>query len=349
MTEHPPIPWSIFDNLPDPVLVLDRDRTIISANRAALDLFGRSVEGNDMALALRQPSAITIAEAALNGKHPKPAELSLYTGANQIFEIYATPVPDAGAFRAVITLHDTTREKQAEGMRADFVANVSHELRSPLASLIGFVETLRGPAKDDREAQEKFLGIMHSEAERMARLIDDLLSLSKVEVDEHIQPRDQVSLSSLLRQVVDAMGVRANEKGMTVALNMSANLPDVVGDEDQLTQVFQNLIDNAVKYGRPKSDIYIEISVVDRVPGTAAPGVSVSIKDQGDGISEEHLSRLTERFYRVDKARSRELGGTGLGLAIVKHIIGRHRGWLAIDSEENIGSTFTVTLPVLEA
>ena len=139
------------------------------------------------------------------------------------------------------------REKQAEGMRADFVANVSHELRSPLASLIGFVETLRGPAKDDREAQEKFLGIMHSEAERMARLIDDLLSLSKVEVDEHIQPRDQVSLSSLLRQVVDAMGVRANEKGMTISLNMSANLPDVVGDEDQLTQVFQNLIDNAVK------------------------------------------------------------------------------------------------------
>ena len=160
MTEHAPIPWSIFDNLPDPVLVLDRDRTIISANRAALDLFGRPIEGIDMALALRQPSAITIAEAALNGEHPEPVEISLFTGANRIFEICATPVPDAGAFRTVLTLHDTTREKLAEGMRADFVANVSHELRSPLASLIGFVETLRGPAKDDREAQEKFLGIM---------------------------------------------------------------------------------------------------------------------------------------------------------------------------------------------
>ena len=349
MTEHAPIPWSIFDNLPDPVLVLDRDRTILSANRAALDLFGRPIEGIDMALALRQPSAITIAEAALNGEHPEPVEISLFTGANRIFEICATPVPDAGAFRTVLTLHDTTREKLAEGMRADFVANVSHELRSPLASLIGFVETLRGPAKDDREAQEKFLGIMQSEAQRMARLIDDLLSLSRVEVDEHIQPRDQVSLPSLLQQLVDVMRVRANKKAMTLYLNLPANLPDVAGDEDQLIQVFQNLIDNAVKYGRPNSDINIEISVLDRVPGTSESGVAVSIKDQGDGISEEERSRLTERFYRVDKARSRKLGGTGLGLAIVKHIISRHRGWLAIDSEESIGSTFTVTLPILKA
>ena len=348
MTEHPPIPWSIFDNLPDPVLVLNQDRTIITANKAARDLFERPIEGNDLALALRHPSAITTAEAALNGKNPEPAELSLSISANRIFEICATPVPGAGGSMAVITLHDTTREKQAEGMRADFVANVSHELRSPLASLIGFVETLLGPAKNDREAQEKFLGIMHSEAERMARLIDDLLSLSQVEVDEHIQPRDQVSLSSLLRQVIDVMRVRAKEKDMTVSLNMSANLPDVVGDEDQLFQVFQNLIDNAVKYGHPSSDINIEISVLDRVPGTLAPGVSVSIKDQGDGISAGDLSRLTERFYRVDKARSRKLGGTGLGLAIVKHIISRHRGWLAIDSEESIGSTFTVTLPIFK-
>jgi two-component system phosphate regulon sensor histidine kinase PhoR len=344
--EHAPLPWSIFDNLPEPVLVLDAARTVVSANRAAQELLGQSVEGRDMALALRQPAALSAAGAALAGEQPEPAEITFTTGAPRTFEVRAAPVPGNGPARAVITLHDTTGEKRAEGMRVDFVANVSHELRSPLASLLGFIETLRGAAKDDPEARERFLGIMQSEAERMARLIDDLLSLSRVEADEHIQPRDPVALEPLLGRAIDVVRARADERRVTIRLDLPAELPEVAGDNDQLMQVFQNLLDNAVKYGRPDSEVVIGVEPVDRVPGTARPGLAVRVTDQGEGIPQADLSRLTERFYRVDKARSRALGGTGLGLAIVKHIVGRHRGRLTIDSEEDVGSTFTVVLPV---
>lgn len=348
MTGQAPIPWSIFANLPEPVLVLDADRTIISANKAALDLLGKSIEGADLALALRQPAALAVAGTAMEGEQPNPAELTIAIGAPRTFEVRAAPIPGGGDARAVVTLHDMTGERRAEGMRADFVANVSHELRSPLASLLGFIETLQGPAKDDVEAQEKFLGIMQSEAERMARLIDDLLSLSRVEADEHIQPRNAISITPLLKRAIDVVRPGAEERNMTLRLNAADGLPDVAGDDDQLMQVFQNLLVNAVKYGRPKTDIFIDAKRVERVPGTTRTGVAISITDQGEGIPARDLSRLTERFYRVDKARSRALGGTGLGLAIVKHIVGRHRGKLAISSEVGVGSTFSVTLPVID-
>ena len=348
MSEHAPLPWTIFDNLPEPVLVLDAKRTVVSANRAAFDLLGQTIEGGDLALALRQPAALTAAGLALSGETPGPVEIKMSIGTERTFEVRAAPVPGDDGLRAVLTLHDTTGEKRAEDMRADFVANVSHELRSPLASLLGFVETLRGPAKEDEEARGRFLSIMQSEAERMARLIDDLLSLSRVEADEHILPRDAVALPSLLGRAADVIRNRADARAMTVTLAMPDDLPDVAGDGDQLMQVFQNLLDNAVKYGHPETDIAVAEAMVDRVPGTNRGGVAVSVTDHGDGIPAHDLTRLTERFYRVDKARSRSLGGTGLGLAIVKHIVGRHRGRMTVTSEEGVGSTFTVTLPLFE-
>ena len=224
-------------------------------------------------------------------------------------------------------------------MRADFVANVSHELRTPLTSLIGFIETLRGPAKDDVAAQERFLGIMQEQADRMYRLIADLLSLSRIEMEEHSVPRGRVDLPLLAQKVSDGLSFKARDRNMQVVIEAPANLPPVAGDEDQLTQVLQNLIDNALKYGEPDTEVQVR---------AVANGetVELSIRDHGQGIPREHLPRLTERFYRVDAARSREMGGTGLGLAIVKHIVNRHRGKLTITSKPSYGSTFTISFPV---
>ena len=346
MTDHGPIPWIVFDRLPDPILLLDANRNIVSANQAARDLFGPDIEGADMVVALRHPEAISVAAKALGGDDPEPREITIFGEVTQIFEVRAGPIAGDGEAQAVITLHNTTSEKRAEGMRVDFVANVSHELRSPLSSLLGFVETLRGPAKEDVEAHEKFLGIMQNEAERMARIIEDLLSLSQVETNEHIQPQSNLDLALLLGQVVDVVQSRAETRGMRISLEGLDALPKVVGDNDQLFQVFQNLIDNAIKYGFEDTEVIIDAAEVEYLSSAGCAGIAVSVSDKGIGIPNEDLLRLTERFYRVDKARSRKLGGTGLGLAIVKHIVSRHRGTLTIDSEEGKGSTFTVTLPI---
>jgi two-component system phosphate regulon sensor histidine kinase PhoR len=343
------ITWDIFDALPDPALALDGNREIIFANKAALGLLGEDIEGGDIAMALRQPLALSIANAALDGQNPEPGEIEISRGTPQIFEVRAAPILGNRIVKALITFKDNTRIKQADDIRSTFVANVSHELRSPLASLIGFIETLQGAAKDDPEARKKFLSVMENEASRMSRLIDDLLSLSSVEVDEHVQPREAVSLIPLLRDVVTVIQARAANKEIKIISDFPQGLPDIPGDVDQLTQVFQNLLENAMKYGRSKSEIRIKIGINDHSSENSASEVIVSIADRGDGIPAKDLSRLTERFYRVDKARSRELGGTGLGLAIVKHIVGRHRGRLEIGSEEGLGSTFTVILPTFKA
>ncbi len=227
-------------------------------------------------------------------------------------------------------------------MRADFVANASHELRTPLSSLMGFIETLRGPARDDAAARERFLGIMQQQAERMSRLVNDLLSLSRIELDEHVPPTGRVAVGPLLQSVADALELKAQRKGQRLELDLAPDLPPVVGDLDQLYQVFQNLVSNAINYGR-------QGGVVGLSARSAGDGrrtsLVVTVRDQGEGIAREHLPRLTERFYRVDPARSRAVGGTGLGLAIVKHIVSRHRGRLEIDSEVGRGSVFTVFLP----
>jgi two-component system phosphate regulon sensor histidine kinase PhoR len=238
-------------------------------------------------------------------------------------------------------------------MRADFVANASHELRTPLASLIGFIDTLRGPAAEDKPAQQRFLGIMAEQAARMNRLIDDLLSLSRIELTEHQPPSERVDLADLLPRLAAGFEPRLAERSITLDLQIADHLPDVIGDADQLEQVAQNLFDNAVKYGRDGGRVSVSAQAASApARSTAAaprwptrPGIVLSVTDEGQGIPREHLARLTERFYRVDKGRSRNVGGTGLGLAIVKHIVNRHRGQLLIESEVGKGTTVTVWLP----
>lgn len=342
-----PIPGIILDILPDPVILLDGVRRVVAANRAAADLLGEGLVGFNLARALRHPGALDAADAVLEGEDWREVEVSLPVPVQRDFlvRVVALP-PEERQVRAVLVLRDTTLARRAERMRADFVANVSHELRSPLSALVGIIETLRGPAAEDVEARMRFLEIMNREAGRMARLIDDLLSLSRVETNEHVLPRGQADVSLLLGQVAELLAGRAEARGMAVRLDIAPGLPKVMGAQDELTQVFQNLIDNSIKYGREETTIQVSAFLVERLPNADCPGVAVTVADQGDGIPKDDLPRLTERFYRVDKGRSRGAGGTGLGLAIVKHIVNRHRGRLHISSEVGEGTTVTVILPV---
>ncbi len=343
---------AIVERLPDPLLVLGADRGIKRANAAA-----RAAFGADMPSVLRHPdlrAAVDRAYAQSNTQMvafalpvPVPRELS----ATVIF--MDPPLADGG--RAIAVLSDRTRERAVERMRADFVANASHELRTPLASLIGFIATLQGPAADDPPAQIRFLAIMAEQADRMNRLIDDLMSLSRIELSEHEAPSERMDFPALVESVVAGFEPRVAAKQIDLTLDLATNLPTVVADADQLAQVVTNLVDNAIKYGEQGGKVAVRLALTQ--PGAARqggrwparPGVVLSVSDDGHGIAREHIPRLTERFYRVDKARSRGRGGptgTGLGLAIIKHIVNRHRGQLVIESVVGQGSTFSVWLPL---
>ena len=341
---------AIIDAVPDPLILLDERRRIVRANAAAGEFVGALLPLRDLAAALRNPAVLAAADAVLRGEAARVVEFALTIPVERQLRgrfariVRASP---EGAV-AVLTLHDVTELKRAEQMRADFIANASHELRTPLATLSGFIETLRGPARDDPEAGERFLAIMSGQAARMTRLVEDLLSLSRIELNEHVPPRGRVALAAVLDHLAQALELRAAERGMRIRLCLPPDLPEVQGDRDELTQLFQNLLDNAIKYGRPGSEIAVDARSLtpDAANGErgSVASVAVAVRDRGEGIAREHLPRLTERFYRVDTARSREMGGTGLGLAIVKHIVSRHRGLLEIDSTPGEGSVFTVLL-----
>jgi two-component system phosphate regulon sensor histidine kinase PhoR len=335
---------AVFAAIPDPQILLDGQRRIIRANPAATEFVGTVLETSDLAASLRNPAVLAAADAVLAGGPARIVDFTLSLPIERVMQARIAPVEGVSTegIAAIVTLHDITALKLAEQMRADFVANAGHELKTPLASLVGFIETLLGAARDDTAARERFLGIMRGEAGRMTRLVDDLLSLSRIELNEHVAPTSQVTLPPLIDQVADALELRAAERGMRLVLAVPDELPDVYGDVDELAQVFQNLIDNAIKYGKPQTEITVTARL-DRRPA-ANSLVRIAVADGGEGIPSEHLPRLTERFYRVDTARSRELGGTGLGLAIVKHILNRHRGRLEIASTLGVGSTFTVCL-----
>ncbi|MGB0695667.1 MAG: ATP-binding protein [Rhodospirillaceae bacterium] len=344
---------STLDSCPDPILLLDRRAVITSANGAARDLFARTLEGHEITAILRDPAVIDGLEKVMERRERTSLQTRMVAGGGRDLELRAAPLPPNARDGAelIMSLHDITALKKLEKMRADFVANASHELRTPLSSLIGFTETLAGPARDDPEARDRFLGIMLDQARRMQRLIEDLLSLSRIEIEEHSTPRGIADLATVLRAVADGLELRAEEKSMQVVLDLTEDLPTIPGDPDQLAQIFQNLVDNAIKYGREGTDVVVRVRRVAKGP-TEIPArwrkncLQVAVEDHGDGIAKDHLGRLTERFYRVDKARSRAMGGTGLGLAIVKHVVARHRGALEIESELGNGSVFTVYLPV---
>jgi two-component system phosphate regulon sensor histidine kinase PhoR len=229
-------------------------------------------------------------------------------------------------------------------MRADFIANASHELRTPLAALLGFIETLQGPAKDDPVARDKFLGIMQGQATRMARLIDDLLSLSRIELNAHLQPSTPVDLAPIVRQVVDGLQMLARDRGVEIKVALPPDTLTVLGDRDELIRALENLIENALKYGAAGKRV--DVTVAGAQTRAGLPEARVAVRDYGPGISPEHLPRLTERFYRVDVADSRAQGGTGLGLALVKHVLNRHGGRLTIESTPGAGATFTMHVPL---
>jgi two-component system phosphate regulon sensor histidine kinase PhoR len=332
---------------PDPVILIDRERRIVRANPASTAFIGAVAEPRDLAAALRNPALLAAADAVLRGNPVQSVQFAVSVPVPRQLEARFARIPRSEAAAldgaaAILTLHDVTALRRAEQMRADFIANAGHELKTPLATLIGFIETLLGPAKDDAEARQRFLSIMREEASRMARLVDDLRSLTRIEQREHMPPTGRVALAPLIQHVAAALELRAGERGIRISVDLSAGLPEVQGERDELAQLFQNLLDNAIKYARPQSEI-----AVTGEAGMAGPGslVRVAVTDQGEGIPSEHLPRLTERFYRVDTGRSRELGGTGLGLAIVKHIVNRHRGRLEVSSRLGVGSTFTIWLP----
>lgn len=339
---------AILEVLPDPVILLDEQKLILTANKAAKTLFGAEIEGRSLAIAIRHPEVLDGVNTVLDGTPHHRGRISLHVPVRRSFDIQVAALSRTtqGEAAAVLIMHDMTAEQNAEQIRADFVANVSHELRSPLSSLVGFIETLRGPARDDPAAQDRFLEIMDTESKRMTRLIDDLLSLSRVEANEHVPPEGQVNLGQLLADVRNTLAIRALDRNMTIDIS---DFPEAVfasGDRDELTEVFHNLMDNAVKYCPEGTRIQVEIKKSMRIPESGGAGVLVSVSDEGEGIPDEHLPRLTERFYRVDKGRSRTMGGTGLGLAIVKHIVNRHRGQLTVESAIGKGTTFNVYLPI---
>ena len=310
---------------------------------------GQGKEGRALVEILRHPDVVDAAERACRGEKAGDVEFQLPGAVERSFQARLTPLAGADEQAAVLSLHELTAIRRAERLRGDFVANASHELRTPLASLVGFIETLRGPARDDATARERFLSIMEEQAQRMARLIEDLLSLSRIELDEHTPPKDRVDLGQILRSTVSALEIQARKKQMRIRLELEG-APEVLGNEDELNQMFQNLVDNAVKYGRPRTEVRVVVEPAE-MPGEVSggrvfAGVKVSVIDQGEGIARADIPRLTERFYRVDKARSRALGGTGLGLAIVKHIANRHRGRLTIESQPGRGSCFSIQLPL---
>ena len=344
---------AVLTALPDPLILLDERRRIVRANLAANELLGMRLVDRDLAVALRHPAVLAAADAVLRGEEARIVEFDITTPVERHLSarLAALRPHTAEEAAAVLTLHDLTAAKRSERLRADFVANASHELRTPLASLIGFIETLRGPAHDDGTARDHFLAIMAEQSQRMKRLVDDLLSLSRIEMNEHRPPTERIDLGGVLRTVADLLGQRAEARDMRIVLDLPRGTCEVLGDADELAQVFQNLLDNAIKYSRPGTPIEVTTRPSPRFLTGARPGerpaaIAVMVRDHGDGIPREHLPRLTERFYRVDAARSRELGGTGLGLAIVKHIVNHHRGALDIDSELGEGSIFTVHLPM---
>ncbi|CAN1494880.1 BaeS Signal transduction histidine kinase [Rhabdaerophilaceae bacterium] len=342
----PPAFRRALDALPAPTILIDRRAVVVHANRAAPEAFPGLRPGFPVSTVFRDPDLLAAIDRLLRGVateslelvEPVPFERSFHVTLHRLYGDGTSPAADDDSV-AVIHLMETTQARRAERMRVDFVANASHELRTPLASILGFVETLQGPAKDDPVARVRFLGIMATQAQRMTRLINDLLSLSRIEMRAHIRPQDQVDLALVLPGLADTLSGLALERKTRMTLKLDEGDDLVIpGDRDELTRLCENLIENAIKYGGTAG----RVEITCRRHGNQ---VELSVRDHGPGIGAEHIPRLTERFYRVDVQESRVMGGTGLGLAIVKHIVTRHRGKLEIESRSGEGALFRVLLP----
>ena len=340
---------SLIGGLPGPAIVLDRDGRVIAFNAAASTIAPSLRRGEPALITLRMPELVDAIRRATASRTAQRVEFFERVPLDRWFEAFVTPVKlanigDARAEILLMTFNDLTPLRRVEEMRADFIANASHELRTPLAALLGFIETLQGTAKDDAVARAKFLTIMQGQATRMARLIDDLLSLSRIELNAHLQPNTPLDLAPIVRQVADGLQTLARDRDVTINVATPPDPLIVLGDRDEMIRVLENLVENALKYGAAGKRIDITLARSQTRAGT--PEVRLAVRDYGPGIAPEHLPRLTERFYRVDVADSRAQGGTGLGLALVKHVLNRHGGRLNIDSTPGAGATFTMHLPL---
>jgi two-component system, OmpR family, phosphate regulon sensor histidine kinase PhoR len=343
-----PLIEAVLAAVPDPVVALDHRGDVVALNARAAAIAPALRPGESVSLGLRVPEVLEAIRHARARGISQRAEFFQRVPFDRWYEAIATPISGAGFNPPLVLLafHDLTPLRRVEEMRADFVANASHELRTPLAALSGFIDTLRGSARDDAAARERFLAIMQAQADRMARLIDDLLSLSRIELNAHLRPDKAIDLAAIVRQVADALQTLARDREVEVKTTGVSDPLVVLGDRDELIRVFENLVENALKYAASGKRVEIALSLGEGPDNKSE--ARVAVRDHGPGIAPEHLPRLTERFYRVDVSESRAQGGTGLGLALVKHILNRHGGRLTIDSVPGQGATFTVHLPLAE-
>lgn len=332
-------PQAFLAAIPMPTLLVDQERRVCAMNRPAQEALGITAPGEELGHTLDNPGLLEAVNRTLLSGEDAHCEMSAGSPVPLTYDVSVARLDDNGLAHVLVVFSDITSARSGDAIRSSFVANVSHELRSPLTTMMGAVEALGGPARDDEDGRKRMLALMGQEARRMKNLIDDLLSLSRVEAREFVQPGHVVDLRPLLEGTRERLAARASIRRMTIELTIAQDLPKVTGIDDELFQVCDNLIGNAIKYGSQGSVVRVEAQYSEQT-------LSVSVHNEGAPIPAKHLPRLTERFYRVDKSRSRELGGTGLGLAIVKHIVNRHRGRLQIESSADAGTTVTVFLPV---
>lgn len=361
----------LLEALPDPALLIDDEARIVGSNAAARQQMQFEARGQFLTSVLRHPDVLEAVQAATNDGETRAVEYETTGQVEHHTRCYVAPVNWGGQHAAMLVFHDQTARISTERMRADFLANASHELRTPLASLTLLIETLAGPARDNAADRDRFLAMMQVQADRMRRLIDDLLSLSRIELDEHVPPSDRADLIDVTREVVDALMPVAAERNVTIRINAPDASVNVVGERFQLAQVVQNFVDNAIKYSPPGGEVLVEIGeggdreetcaragrrwdgagrVAILTPAAAAnlSYAYIRVEDAGPGIEEHFLPRLAQRFFRVERELGNERGGTGLGLAIVKHIINRHRGGLLVESQPGRGSAFAAYLELAE-
>jgi two-component system phosphate regulon sensor histidine kinase PhoR len=340
--------FAFADALADPCLVLDRRGVVVHANAVARRQFPAVSRGNPITFSLRNPDLVQAIDLAMRHGAVRTVELHETVPSETWDKVVVSPLRRPGLEwladadrQLVVTFQSLTELKRVDALRSDFIANASHELRTPLASLLGFIDTLLGPAAKDAVAREKFLGIMRGQAERMSKLIDDLLSLSRIEMHQHVRPTGSIDLAALLREVREGLMMQAKAAEVEIRLTLFEGSSTTTGDRGQLYEVFENLLENAIKYGANGKSVEVSLAPAGR------PGFQhqVTVIDHGPGVEPEHVPRLTERFYRIDADVSRKKKGTGLGLAIVKHIVNRHRGQLSIKSKPGEGMRVDVFLP----
>lgn len=338
-----PLADTLLANIPDPIILIDRRMVVFEINAAAKELLPGLREGFPLSFALRNPDVLGGIDQVLRNGAPVKVQHIEKLPTERAFELQISLLHGDEQW-VLLFFRDLTTAHRLERMRVDFIANISHELRTPLASVLGFIETIQGPARDDAPARDKFLGVMQDQARRMARLIDDLLSLSRIELHVHLAPQDPLDMDGVIRQILPALMPSAKESGVSLQF-APENGPFIInGDRDEMLRVVENLVENAIKYGGKGGLVEIGLRRLPAEDGIVEQ-VELSVRDHGDGIPPEYLPRLTERFYRTDSDQSRSKGGTGLGLAIVKHIALHHRGKLMIESEPGEGATFRVRIP----